>query len=397
MKLPITRRLFLGATGQAGLYLGTSGFALGHAVPRPTNDLFPAEWADLVSRLRDAPRAECVPLLLHELAGGEHYERVLTALFLLSTSYERGQRVAYGLHATHRLGVEADDSDRLVPILVAFDEFKRLQDRDELGRPFTGRTQDEGDDPRAGFEALWADGSAPFGAASLLRLMPHVGLRHAARAIRFLQSDTEPTRSASRELADAVAEDLPRTWSWRVADEASRELCNALLRGRAREACELGAQQLASGVTSGAVWDAIHLAGCALRADVRNAIEAAHATFYSSAFQRTRVRILFHALASVADHGRKAAANRIRHPLRGRAPGASNPQEIFGAIRHRVLRSASSTHAFEVLRAAQESVYRVSPAWQPYLLAAARRDFPPTGTPASEVYRAWTRATQPTV
>ncbi len=286
---------------------------------------FGAEIEPLVRLIEDTPREDCIEVLAHRLKSGLAYRQFLAALFLAGIRNVNPQPPGFKLHcvfvvhSAHQLSLDAPESERLLPLFWALDNFKKAQEQDiEQGdfrlREVVGRipgpkqawgefraAMESWDAPRADraiaalartrgahevMEGLWRYGARDYRnighkaifTANAWRTLQTIGWRHAEPTLRsltlgLLDFGTERRMNgfgfedqchfANTDLARKILPELPGDWiSGESSDpNSTEEMLAAIRESRPVPACAAVARMISKGsARSAEAWEAIHLA-----------------------------------------------------------------------------------------------------------------------------------------
>jgi hypothetical protein len=408
----------------------------------------------------------------------------------------------YVINSAHLLALESPAHERFLPFFWALDDFKGAQaSRPRHMKPLSARTpsgadaiaalraavhawdRDAAEVALAGmartcgaaeaFEELWRLGARdfrPIGHKAIFvtntwRTLQIIGWQHAEPAFRSLgqalagngtqfenglRFDDQCHRE-NDELVRAHAAALPIDWadeSIPGADAATAAALLALIRaGNATAACRdavalLTKSKSSGGVSAGAIWDVVHLAGAEFMlrrgnlGDVHavTSINALHYAFRMARSTETRLFLLLQAVGWMAHFALTggladcpilnpgtsilelaapdappdappdnklpddptAAAESIVNTMptdrNAAARGAfayatrhANQPALFAAARRLVYTRATDAHDYKYPAAAFEDISIVSPAWRPHMLAASMLHIPAPSAPESQI------------
>lgn len=286
---------------------------------------FGAEMEPLVRLIEDTPREECIEVLAHRLRSGLAYRQFLAALFLAGIRNVNPQppgfklHCVFVLHSAHQLSLDAPESERLLPLFWALDNFKQaqvqdIQQGDFLLREVTGRlpgarqawrefrtAMETWDAPRADraiaalartrgahevMEGLWRYGARDYRnighkaifTANAWRTLQTIGWRHAEPALRSLTLGLldfgtdrrmngfgfeDQCHAANTVLARKILPELPGDWISRGSADptATEEVLAAIRESRPVSASAAVARMISKGSAGSAeAWEGIHLA-----------------------------------------------------------------------------------------------------------------------------------------
>lgn len=331
MPKQVTRRHFMrmsaGAGGIGGLGNWAALMPFGPVTAAETHvtlDLvrFSPPIEPLVKLIEKTPRAKCIPVMVEHLSKGLSYRHFLAGLYLAAVraaTWHSGGQVhaydhnAYLVHSVHQLSLDLPDSERLLPVFYALDNFKQMQEVypnrvqttalngslpapgkavDELRASMTKWDSDRAEravvallrsqGTRQVLEPLWHYagrdwrfiGHMAILVANSSRLLETIGWRHAEHVLRYVVGglagwprddaagpDKQPYPANLERVKRAVSQ-LPGDWAGNAANAGLTITLLGLFReGKGNEACDLAAQHLRTGeAQAGAIWDAVHLA-----------------------------------------------------------------------------------------------------------------------------------------
>ncbi|MBI3849357.1 MAG: twin-arginine translocation signal domain-containing protein [Verrucomicrobia bacterium] len=145
MRLSVTRRRFLKATGATGAALGLGDFSFLSRLPSvsaaeakldPKIVRFDSGIEPLVRLLEDTPREKLLEEVGARIQRGLAYRDVLAGLLLAGVRNIQPRPVGFKFHAVlvvnsaHLASISSPDSDRWLPIFWALDQFKSSQAQD---------------------------------------------------------------------------------------------------------------------------------------------------------------------------------------------------------------------------------------------------------------------------
>lgn len=434
----------------------------------------------LVRLIEQTPSDKCFGMLVEQLQAGVPYRRFLGALFLAGIRNISPQPPGFKFHcvfvieSAHQLSLDAAPHERLLPLFWALDNFKKSQAgvkegefrlpklTGELPSPEKAWTEfqeamDDWDSPRADraitslarsrgagelSDILWRLGARDYRSighkaifvVNSLRTLRTIGWQHAEPALRSLVYGLNYGGRESRssyytfddqcwlpnvELAAKSINGLPPNWGAKTANvSATTELLSVIRAGQTELACRSVVEQLQSGkVSSGAIWDASHLAAGELMMRMPNiygvhtvtSLSALHTMFADCPDPELRLLLTlqgvgwmcqFRNMMAHTDRGtlgdvnitelaaaeipKEAAAAseaifanvEVDSPMAARqalAYAKQNPEpaEFLRQARHLIFTKATGSHEYKYPAAIFEDLYRVNAEWRPQMLATA--------------------------
>jgi len=313
------RRNFLKGLG-GGLAAGLAGsvaltpmaIALEDARVTPEKVLLRPDMETVVRWIERTPRARVFEVAVAELQKGLSYRQLLAGLFLAGIRNIKPRPVGFKFHAVmviesaHQLGLDAPQSDRLLPLFWALDNFKGSQDADVREGDWWLSPVKEAEVPSAGkarsrfaeamerwdeeaadaavvglyraagaaevMELLWPYGMRDWRnighkiifTAHSFRTLETIGWQHAEPVLRSLvygllnggKTDTAlPYRNNVKEVPGVRPD-----WAAGRADAgATKGLLATLRQAEPHEATSAVIDLMNSGVAAGALWDAAML------------------------------------------------------------------------------------------------------------------------------------------
>ena len=275
--------------------------------------------------------------------------------------------------------------------------------------------------------------------ANAWRTLQTIGWRHAEPVLRSLvlglldfgrwtevndYTFANQCFKANTELARENHERLPGNWTTATGDAAATEsLLDSMRSGDSAEACRQAVAML-SGQSAGApeVWDAVHLAAGELMMQQPgiygiHTVTSAHAlryAFETAAFKQARLMILLQGIGWMCQFrnfmsGNQRGLQEIKITEMVAAAKQSTTEEIFDLVgkdtptaaskamslglpgefkrtaNQLLLRKATDAHDFKYATSIFDDYNRVSPRWQPHMLATATYYLRGTNSPDSEV------------
>ena len=279
----------------------------------------------LVKVIEDTPRDRCIEVLASQIRSGLSYRQFLAALFLAGIRNVNPQppgfklHCVFVLHAAHELSLDAPESERLLPLFWALDNFKQAQAQDVEEGDFHLRkvagplpraadalkefraAMETWDAPRADraitalartkgahevMEGLWRYGARDYRnighkaifTANTWRTLQTIGWRHSEPALRsltlgLLDFGTElrmngygfedQCHHANSSLAAKTIKELPASWTIRSDRDATaaKEVLGAVRETHAVAASAAVARMLEKkNIGAPDAWEAVHLA-----------------------------------------------------------------------------------------------------------------------------------------
>lgn len=341
------RREFLQAASALGLGAGLGGLdLLGAVTPSRAAEMvvgpdaarFRPEIEPVVRWIEETPRDRVFEVALDQLKGGLSYRDLMAGLFLAGVRNIKPRPVGFKFHAVmvinsaHLLGLTARETERLLPMFWALDNFKNSQAQDvregdwTLARVDEARVPSPGKAPAAFVAAMeaWDSDAADVAVAGLCRsagaaevmgafwrysLRDHRNIGHKAifamQCWRTLQTigwaHAEPVlRSLAYGILDLQgdknaapvgpynanlenARKVREGWQVGRPDQgATKALLAALRQASAEDASAKAAAMLNDGVSPDALWDAVVLASGELMM-LNPGIQALHAVTSTNA------------------------------------------------------------------------------------------------------------------
>ena len=286
---------------------------------------FGPEIEPLVRTIEDTPRERCIEVLASRIRSGLSYRQFLAALFLAGIRNVNPQppgfklHCVFMLHSAHELSLDAPESERLLPLFWALDNFKQAQAQDveegdfhlrEVAGPLPSASEawnefrasmETWDAPRADraitalarsrgahevMEGLWRYGARDYRnighkaifTANTWRTLQTIGWRHAEPALRSLTLGLvdfgterrmngygfdDQCHHANSSLAAKTIAELPASWTARRNGDANaaKEVLAAVRERRAVLAGAAVARMLAKkNIGAPEAWEAVHLA-----------------------------------------------------------------------------------------------------------------------------------------
>ena len=400
----LPRRNFLRNVGAGFLGGGVAAGAFGRGLANPFEDpkvtpelvQLRSEIEPVVRWIESTPRDKILEKAAEELHKGLPYRQLLAGLFLAGIRNIKPRPVGFKFHAVmvvesaHQLGLDSPESDRLLPLFWALDNFKSAQEADvregdwalgplkESAVPSVSEARrrfeeamakwDEAaaDSAVVGFlraagtgeleESLWRLGARDWQnighkaifTAHAIRTLRTIGWQHAEPVLRSLVyallTGGESETSASHAKSFALAETIRPEWAGGKADSAAMTaLLGVLRQAKPEEAALEAARAINNGVAASSVWDAVLLAGADLLVrspgivaiHAMTAANSLHFAFQSSGVDRTRLLCLLQACSWIC-HYREAFKSRGGLPdgpriedLQPEPNGPAAPGEIF--------------------------------------------------------------------
>lgn len=296
----------------------------------------------LVRLLEDTPREKVLEAVVSKLRAGLAYRDLVAALFLAGIRNVQPRPVGFKFHAVlvihsaHQASVASPESERLLPIFWAIEQFKRSQEADVREGDWTMRPPASGlptpEKAREAFIAAmerWDEGAADaavtvlarnapvhelfhlfarLGArdfreighkeiyvAASFRLLELIGWRHAEPVLRSLTyalldrlGDKNPAEAdlpADRPFRRNVENAARFRGGWQFgteSDETTQELLGMFREASAAEVGEAVSKWINAGVAPQSIWDAVSLGATELL--MRNpGILSLHATTFTNA------------------------------------------------------------------------------------------------------------------
>lgn len=274
---------------------------------------FDSDIEPLVRLIEESRGNEYIGLLVGELRKGLSYRRFLTALFLASLRQNNFDHPVYMVHSANQLSLDLDTKNRLLPLFAQLWGFKFFQakwpakpltefrgkippareaasefaagmkewDPDRSERALIALSRSFG--PHQAYEAFlrhigrdWVYiGHKAIAIANCWRALLAVGMEYAEPVLRYAlreqnlaehSSESAEVFNGNAERVEEVFESLPADWVRREGHaESTRELVEAIRKGKVNAACELATKRLVeSKVSAWAIWDAVHVAAAEL-------------------------------------------------------------------------------------------------------------------------------------